>query len=90
LLELPVEELAAILRDERLNASSEQDVWSCALRWIGRDTEGRKVHVPDLLKTVRLGLLARNVFLKEVSTPLIIWKFMCAEAHKTKSFQTFP
>jgi hypothetical protein len=51
LLELPVEELVAILRDEQLNVSNEEDVWRCALRWIDRDTEDRKVHVPDLMKT---------------------------------------
>jgi hypothetical protein len=69
LLELPVEELAAILRDEQLNVSNEEDVWRCALRWIDSDTDNRKVHVPDLMKTVRLGLLDKNVFLKEVSVP---------------------
>jgi hypothetical protein len=69
LLELPVEELAAILGDEQLNVSNEEDVWNCALRWIGRDTENRKVHVLDLMKTVRLGLLDKNVFIEKVSMP---------------------
>jgi hypothetical protein len=85
LLELPIEELAAILRDERLNVWNEEDVWRCALRWIDRDAEGRKVHVPDLMKTVRLGLLDKNVFLKEVSVPLITWRFVCMEGCKTET-----
>jgi hypothetical protein len=85
MLELPVEELLAILRDEQLNVWNEEDVWHCVLRWIDRDTEIRKVHVPDLMKTVRLGLLDKNVFLKEVSMPLITWRFMCMEGCKSET-----
>jgi hypothetical protein len=70
LLELPVEELAAILGDEQLNVSNEEDVWNCVLQWIDRDTENRKVHVLYLMKTVRLGLVDKNFFLKKVSMPL--------------------
>jgi hypothetical protein len=77
LLELPVEELAAILGDEQLNVSNEEDVWNCALRWIDRDAENRKVHVLDLMKTVRLGLLDKNFFLKKVSMPLKMLMFIC-------------
>jgi hypothetical protein len=66
LLELPVEELAEILGHELLNVSSEENVWHCALRWIQHDAENRKVHVLDLMKTVRLGLLDKNFFLEKV------------------------
>jgi hypothetical protein len=85
LLELPVEELAAILGDERLNVSNEEDVWNCALRWIDHDTENRKVHVLDLMKTVKLGLLDKNIFLDKVSMSLITWMFVSMEDYKTKS-----
>jgi hypothetical protein len=70
LLELPVEDLAEILGHEQLNVRNEEDVWHCALRWIDRDTEKRKVHVVDLMKTVRLGLLDKNFFRKKVSMTL--------------------
>jgi hypothetical protein len=85
LLELPVEELVAILGDEQVNVSNEEDVWHCALRWIDRDTENRKVHILDLMETVRLGRLDKNVFLKEVSMHLKTWILMCVESYKTKS-----
>jgi hypothetical protein len=86
LLELPVEELAAILRDEQLNVWNEEDVWHCALRWIDRDTENRKVHVLDLMKTVRLGLLDKNIFLKNVSNRLKTWMFMWCRAVRPNQF----
>jgi hypothetical protein len=85
LLELPVEELLAILGHEQLNVSNEEDVWRCALRWIDRDTENRKVHVPDLMKTVRLGLLDKKFFVKKVSMLLKTCIFMSMEGYQIKS-----
>jgi hypothetical protein len=88
LLELPVKELVAILGDEKMNVSNEEDVWNCALRWIDRDAENRKVHVLDLMKTVRLGLLDRDIFVKKVSMTLITWMSMCMEGCKTERVST--
>jgi kelch-like protein 10 len=70
LLKLPIKDLAEILSDDQLNVINEEDVWHCVLRWIGHDTENRKVHVLELMKTVRLGLLDKNFFLEEVSMSL--------------------
>jgi kelch-like protein 10 len=64
LLELPVEELQAIVGADELNVKNEKKVWECVLRWIDHDTENRKGHIVDLLKNIRLGLLDRN-FLHE-------------------------
>jgi kelch-like protein 10 len=64
LLELPVEELQAIVGADELNVKNEKIVWECVLRWIDHDTDNRKGHIVDLLKNVRLGLLDRN-FLNE-------------------------
>jgi hypothetical protein len=86
LLELPVQDLAAILGDEQLNVSNEEDVWRCALRWIDRDTEKRKVHVLDLMKTVRLGLLDKHFFLGKVSVSLKTWMFKFMEGYKQNQF----
>jgi kelch-like protein 10 len=64
LLELPVEELQAIVGADELNVRNENIVWECVLRWIDHDTDNRKGHIVDLLKNVRLGLLDKN-FLHE-------------------------
>jgi kelch-like protein 10 len=63
LLELPVEELQAIVGADELNMREEM-VWECVLRWIDHDTDNRKGHIVDLLKIIRLGLLHRD-FLHE-------------------------
>jgi hypothetical protein len=69
LLELPVEELQAIVGADELNVK-EETVWECVLRWIDRDTDNRKGHIVDLLKNIRLGLLDRNFLHENVSIPL--------------------
>jgi kelch-like protein 10 len=67
LLELPVEELQAILGSDELNVKHEEVVWECILRWIDHDAENRKGHIVDLIKTVRLGLLDAQFFHEKVS-----------------------
>jgi kelch-like protein 10 len=70
LLELPVEDLQAIVGAEDLNVKNEKMVLECVLRWIGHDTDNRKGHIVDLLKNIRLGLLDRNFLMENVSIPL--------------------
>ncbi|XP_021935434.1 kelch-like protein 10, partial [Zootermopsis nevadensis] len=62
LLELPAEELQAIIESEELNVKDERVVWECILRWINHDPNNRKGHIADLLKGVRLGRLDTKVF----------------------------
>jgi kelch-like protein 10 len=85
LLELPVEELQAILGSDELNEKHEEVVWECMLRWIDHDAENRKGHIVELMKNVRLGLLDQQFFYEKVSILLKTWMFMCREAHKYKS-----
>jgi hypothetical protein len=75
LLELPVEELQAIVVSDELNVKNEKMIWECVLRWIDHDTDNRKGHIVDLLKNIRLGLLDRNLT-EKVSIPL---KSVCTE-----------
>jgi kelch-like protein 10 len=56
-LELPSEELQALICSDELNVGTEEIVWEGVLRWINHDTENRKCHMAELLKRVRLGLL---------------------------------
>jgi kelch-like protein 10 len=81
LLELPVEELQAILGSDELNVKHEEVVWECILRWIDHDVENRKGHIVDLMKNVRLGLLDAHFFHEKVSILLKTWTFMCRKAH---------
>ncbi|KDR16331.1 kelch-like protein 10 [Zootermopsis nevadensis] len=67
LLELPVEELQAIIGTEELNVTDERVVWECILRWINHDPDNRKGHIADLLKGVRLGRLDAKFFKDELS-----------------------
>jgi kelch-like protein 10 len=76
LLELPVEELQAIVGADELNEKNEEIVWECVLRWIDHDTDNRKGHIVALLKNIRLGLLDRNYLHEIVSIPL---KSVCIE-----------
>jgi kelch-like protein 10 len=70
LLELPVEELQAIVGADELNVNNEKMVWECVLRWIDHDADNRKGNIVDLLKNIRLGLLDRNFLTEKVCIPL--------------------
>jgi kelch-like protein 10 len=74
-LELPIEELQALVGADELNVK-EEIVWECVLRWIDHDTDKKKGHIVDLLKNIRLGLLDRNFLTEKVSIPL---KSVCTE-----------
>ncbi|XP_021925311.1 kelch-like protein 10 [Zootermopsis nevadensis] len=67
LLELPVEELQAVIDSDELNVKDEKFVWEFILRWINDDPDNRKGHIAGLLKGVRLGLFEANFFKDEVS-----------------------
>jgi kelch-like protein 10 len=70
LLELPVEELQAIVGADELTARNVKNVWDCVLRWIDHDSDNRKGHIVELLRIIRLGLLGRNFLHENVSIPL--------------------
>jgi kelch-like protein 10 len=76
LLELPVEELQAIVVADELNVKNETIVWECVLRWIDHETDNRKGHIVDLPKNIRLRLLDWNFIRENVSIPL---KSVCTE-----------
>ncbi|XP_021939054.1 kelch-like protein 10 [Zootermopsis nevadensis] len=76
LLELPVEELQAIIEAEELNVKNEKVVWECILRWINHDPDNRKGHIAGLFKGVRLGRLDTKFFNETVSMPLKSWMFI--------------
>ncbi|XP_049799963.1 kelch-like protein 10 [Schistocerca nitens] len=65
-LQLPANELRALLADDDLNLRSEEAAWECVLRWMQHDPAGRREHLLPLLRAVRLGLLDTKYFLEKV------------------------
>jgi kelch-like protein 10 len=66
LLELPPQELQAMIGADELNVKCEEVVWEAVLRWINHDTQNRRGNIVDLMKKVRLGLLDTRFFLENV------------------------
>lgn len=66
ILELPIDELTTLIGEDELNVTNEETAWELALRWIGRDPEIRKVHIVELMRNIRLGLMDTYYFLEHV------------------------
>nr|CAD7452780.1 unnamed protein product [Timema tahoe] len=66
LLELPLEEMCKVIGANELNVKTEDTVWESVLRWINHDPDNRKMHIVDLMKNIRLGLLETQYFLEHV------------------------
>jgi kelch-like protein 10 len=78
LLELPPEELKAIIGADEVIVKSEEVVWSCVLRWINHDKESRKGKIVELIKKVRLGLLDPKFVLENVKNhPHVVGNCEC-------------
>ncbi|XP_021923758.1 kelch-like protein 10, partial [Zootermopsis nevadensis] len=75
LLELPAEELQAIIESEELNVQDEKVVWECILRWINHDPDNRRDHIAGLLKGVRLGLLDEKYFVEKISNHAYVTEY---------------
>ncbi|XP_012271071.1 kelch-like protein 10 [Orussus abietinus] len=65
-LQLPIDELKALVGADELNVKSEEVVWELVLRWVNHDPEDRKRHIVELMKNIRLGLLDTQFFLENV------------------------
>ncbi|XP_056306341.1 kelch-like protein 40b [Danio aesculapii] len=65
-LQLTPSELAAVMASDSLNVETEQDVFEALIKWVGHDQENRIGDLPDLLDCVRLRLVPRDYFAKNV------------------------
>lgn len=61
MLTLPCDQLLDMINDDALNTNNEAPVWEFCLKWIQFDEETRLQHLPLILRSVRLGLLEKNV-----------------------------
>ncbi|XP_037078214.1 kelch-like protein 10 [Pollicipes pollicipes] len=73
LLNLPPDEMCAILGADNLNVKNEEVVWETMLNWIEREPKNRKQHIHELMKQIRLGLLETSYFVEKVKNhPYVI------------------
>lgn len=61
MLTLPCEELLDIINDDALNVKNETPIWEFCLKWIQFDETNRMQSLPSILRSIRLGLLEKNV-----------------------------
>ncbi|KAK2147891.1 hypothetical protein LSH36_530g01007 [Paralvinella palmiformis] len=57
---LELGEFLGIISNDDLNIKSEEVVFDTVVKWVQYDFAGRKLHLPVLMKSVRLGLLSED------------------------------
>lgn len=81
--------MSALLRDDELNVRTEEIVFEAIKTWTDYDRENRAQYVPELLTTVRFGLMTYKFFTSDVlrwevintSTVSISIYFICFMKH---------
>lgn len=58
---LEVDQLSTLLKEDQLNISSEEEVFSAAMRWVHYDIDGRNESLVKLLEYVRLKIISDSV-----------------------------
>ncbi|XP_011500068.1 PREDICTED: kelch-like protein 10 [Ceratosolen solmsi marchali] len=66
ILILPIAELTVLIGEDEVNVKNEETVWELVLRWVNHEAEGRKGHIVELMRNIRLGLLDTQFFLENV------------------------
>ncbi|XP_061624537.1 kelch-like protein 17 isoform X2 [Phyllopteryx taeniolatus] len=61
-----------LISSDNVNVPSEEEVYRAVLSWVKHDIEGRRPHVPWLMKCVRLPLLRRDFLMSNVDTELLV------------------
>ncbi|KAJ8371039.1 hypothetical protein SKAU_G00110670 [Synaphobranchus kaupii] len=69
---LPLKQVLDLISSDSLNVPSEEEVYKAVLSWIKHDTDGRRQHVPRLMKCVRMPLLTRDFLMSNVDTELLV------------------
>ena len=79
-LALSLEEVKAILSSDRLNVTTEYEVFEAALAWLTHDQEERMDHLYDVISLVRFPLFTKEQLLKNVGhNATIIGSPQCVE-----------
>uniref|UniRef100_A0A672GUS6 Kelch-like family member 17 n=1 Tax=Salarias fasciatus TaxID=181472 RepID=A0A672GUS6_SALFA len=69
---LPLKQVLDLISSDNLNVPSEEEVYRAVLSWVKHDIDGRRQHVPWLMKCVRLPLLRRDFLMSNVDTELLV------------------
>ncbi|KAB5546240.1 hypothetical protein PHYPO_G00069770 [Pangasianodon hypophthalmus] len=69
---LPLKQVLDLISSDNLNVPSEEEVYRAVLSWVKHDIDGRRQHVPRLMKCVRLPLLTRDFLMSNVDTELLV------------------
>uniref|UniRef100_A0A3Q3K9S1 BTB domain-containing protein n=1 Tax=Monopterus albus TaxID=43700 RepID=A0A3Q3K9S1_MONAL len=69
---LPLKQVLDLISSDNLNVPSEEEVYRAVLSWVKHDIDGRRQHVPWLMKCVRLPLLKRDFLMSNVDTELLV------------------
>jgi len=91
-LQLQFDDLAELIKKDDLNIRSEEQIFEAVLSWVKTDCEGRKGHLPELLKYVRLPLLSPQYLSDRVlSEEIIRSNIVCRDLiDEAKDFMLMP
>ncbi len=77
---LSLDHVTDLLKRDNIRVSNEEDVFDAAMGWIDHDPERRTVHVPQLLRLIRLPLLSPEVLADKVKQiPIIHSNLECRD-----------
>ena len=61
-LALPSDKLLEIIKDDELDVASEEEVYTACIAWLEHDFELRRVHILDIIKSLRLANVSAYFF----------------------------
>ncbi|XP_053674877.1 ring canal kelch homolog [Anopheles nili] len=65
-LNLSSDQVAHLIKSDRLSVPTEEKVYECVITWIQYDVNGRQHHMADLMEHVRLPLLSQDYLVQHV------------------------
>lgn len=79
-LTLTHEQVASLIKSDRLSVTSEEKVYECVIGWIQFDAAERKAYLSKLLEKVRLPLLSQEYLMTRVERePLLREDLLCKD-----------
>lgn len=79
-LTLTHEQVASLIKSDRLSVTSEEKVYECVIGWIQFDAIGRQIYLAELMANVRLPLLSQEYLVNHVEKePLLKEDLLCKD-----------
>ncbi|XP_071116430.1 kelch repeat and BTB domain-containing protein 8-like [Haliotis cracherodii] len=67
-LSLPADKLVEIISDDDINVTTEETVYEACMEWLQHDTDGRLVHLVDIMNCVRFANISSYYFCDRIDT----------------------